>query len=462
MRRATLLLLLPLLAASPARPAAARQGGMGPGAPIFPRPGQLDYHLYDKAVRIQRRMWRHLSPEGVLVHAHRRGADGPALSHDATLHPDVAIWTGCYAAAQACRWQVTRDPDALEQCRALARGLALLSEATGTPGALARNVGRPIPGEPVGERLEASPSHPGLWFRGDPSRDQLSGFTLGWALLYAYVDDPEVRALAKRVLPAVARRLHDDDMWLRDPRGHRTEYGETRKDIEFLPFSRNGALAAIGLAPILVAAAIAPESGLSDVEGRMKRAGWHDALSAQNTFLPDLVNASNVNMVNLSLLAITVYDDGYAEQRARWGLDELRAATVGWWNAGFCACQLLAGVFKDRPRVVAELRRTLHDMTEDDDPPGQESLHDLGRITTVAERGVQGWTWADSVRRRRTYVPWAPGAVPVQYTRADYLFAYWLARAAGELRPRVGPGADPLASRIAPDRPPWWPAPAAR
>jgi hypothetical protein len=98
-------------------------------------------------------------------------------------------------------------------------------------------------------------------------------------------------------------------------------------------------------------------------------------------------------------------------------------------------------------------------MPEDEVYPGHEGIYSAGRITTIAERGVQGWTWADHPARFRQWAPWKPGERRWTTTRADWLFAYWLARAAGHLRPLVGPGADPTASRIEPRLPPWRAAP---
>ena len=131
-----LTIALCLLLGAPAPDAQAAKGGPGPGKPIWPKKGQLDKHLWTKAMSIQSRMWHHLSPEGVLVVRHRRGASAADLSHDALDMADAAVWTGCYAAAQVCRWRVTRDPDALAQVRHLAKGMAALSTVTGgrTPG----------------------------------------------------------------------------------------------------------------------------------------------------------------------------------------------------------------------------------------------------------------------------------------------------------------------------------------
>ena len=47
----------------------------GPGHPIFPKPERTDAELFAKAARIQARMWKHISPEGLLVDKHKVGAD---------------------------------------------------------------------------------------------------------------------------------------------------------------------------------------------------------------------------------------------------------------------------------------------------------------------------------------------------------------------------------------------------
>ncbi|MDJ0973565.1 MAG: hypothetical protein QNJ98_03830, partial [Planctomycetota bacterium] len=138
--RATLLLVL-CLGASPTE---ARDGGPGPARPLWPKPGRTDAMLYEKAMTLQAQMWHHISPEGLLVYRHPRGAGPAELSNESIDRADAAIWTGCYAAAQACRWHVTGDADALAQVKVLAEGLANLSRVTGVTGRLARNVGVPI------------------------------------------------------------------------------------------------------------------------------------------------------------------------------------------------------------------------------------------------------------------------------------------------------------------------------
>ena len=449
---------LPLLALLLlASPVDARQYGPGPQKPIWPKPDKTDAMLYAKAVKLQSQMWRHLSPEGLLIIRHRRGADGADLSHDALDRSDAAMWTGCYAAAQACRWRVTRDPDALDQVRYLARGLQALSDVTGVRGAFGRNVGRPQR-QPAGEKTIASPTGNGQWFRPDVSRDQLAGVVLGWYLIGRSMEDPQLRALAADQLAGIAIKLYEDKMWLRDYLGHKTKFGELRADVEFLPFTKNGPLAAIGFAAILAAAELNPQDArLRAMLARLDKEGWDEAIPDQHTFVADLVQSSNVNMVTCSLLSITMSLEGggrYAHY-ARKAMRTLRAATVGWWNAGICACYLMGGVERGRDALLGEVRATLHCLPDEEQPRRLvREWHDR-KVAPIWMRQVSSWYWTNDVTWHHEWAP-APELGPsVIWTGADWLFAYWIARAAGELTPQVGPGADPRAHAIAAERPPW-------
>ena len=85
--------------------------------------------------------------------------------------------------------------------------------------------------------------------------------------------------------------------------------------------------------------------------------------------------------------------------------------------------------------MVEELRQTLTDM-----PPGEQSMIYVaqqfdGPIVPVWMRPNDTWQW----KVESSHVPLSPELAvpdPVRtHTRADWLFAYWLARAAGELDP---------------------------
>lgn len=457
MRRLLLTSLLVSCVVLAAGSASARQRGPGPGRPIWPRPGETDDKLYARAMKLQSKMWHHLSPEGVLVYRHRRGATAEELSDDSLWLSDQAMWTGCYAAGQVCRWRVTGDPDALAQVRHLARGLEALSTVTGQPGCLARNVGLPI-GSPDGERIEPSPTGNGLWFRGEVSRDQLAGVTLGWYFIGRYSGDPDLQRRAGVQMAQIAHRLYQHGMWLRDRHGKKTKHGELRPDVEYVPFAKNGPLAAIGLAALVAAADLNPRDvQLPQMIRQLDRKGWDDALPYQYTWLPSLLHNSNVNMVTLALLVIALSPQGDArfQHEAKKGMRALRRATVGWWNAGICSCFLLGGLSQGRREMVGEVRATLHGLPDHDRPRRPVREYVSNPIAPIWERPWSDWYWTNDVR---WHVVWVPGGeLPKQrrWVGADWLYAYWFARAAGQLRPKVGPGAVPTAHHCPVHYPPW-------
>lgn len=410
-------------------------GDEGPYPPGFQ--GQSDPRhvlLFERAMRVGRNTaTRHVTPEGVLAYIHRRDATPAQLSADALKHPDVAIWTGCYAASVACRYAVMRDAESLMEARRLAAGLDMLSRVTGVPGCISRAVGKPIEGEPPARDVVPSPLGSGLAYRNDPSRDSLSGVTLGWECLARFVDDPEVREYARRNLGAIARRLHRGGMNLRDADGKVTTHGEL--DAKYGPLE-NGMHAAIGCAAILGGMAWDPGDDLPAAWKRLDKRGWIDALDSQWTWadLP-ITSASNMNMVHLSLLVIALEADGKPKRHAMAAFRDFRRKTRGWQNGAYMACALLAGQQVDRDDTVEELRDTLLSMRPEEVPfEGARKVTGHAR-KPIEVRPVNEWMWkVDPYREeldRETAIP----SPTKTYTRADWLFAYWLARAAGELDP---------------------------
>jgi hypothetical protein len=420
---ASLALIATVLAPAPA-PARAAPSAADP----------RDGLLLERAIRVGRNVAaRHTTPEGILAYQHRHAASPEDLSSDALTLADAAIWTGCYAASLACRYAVTRDPEALVEARRIAGGLDLLSAATGVPGALSRTVGRLRPGEPVPKAVRASPLGGGLLFRDDPSRDSLAGVVLGWACLRRFVDDPEVSEKAVRNLVAIARRLRASGMKVKDSRGKTTEHGDLDPS-ELLGLVDNAEYAAIGLGT--VAAGAAADPAIRGAYDRLTKDGWASAVDSTYTWLrTPLLDASNLNLVHLALATLAL--DGYGKGRAnaKHALRDLRRRTKGWMNGGCLACYLLAGEGEGRGGVIDELRETLASM-----PASEVEVVSTRRLPSrgpvpPGRRPIADWMWKTSSfveeHGRETGTP----RTDRTFTRADFLFAYWLARAAGALGP---------------------------
>jgi len=111
---------------------------------------------------------------------------------------DSPIWTGHYLAAQAYRYSVTGDPQAVENARRVVGGITRLLHVTGEPGRLVRFAvpqGDPLADQWVGgERFEGSyEGVPHYWTGAFISRDQYSGVMFGMALAYDLIDDDALR-----------------------------------------------------------------------------------------------------------------------------------------------------------------------------------------------------------------------------------------------------------------------------
>lgn len=127
---------------------------------------------------------------------------------------DAAIWTGHYLAAEAYRWNVTREPRARENIMLALNGIRKLLDVTGTE-TLARCV---IPADsPYFTDLAGEESHHGVhvgvvdgiphFWVGNTSRDQYLGVFFGLTAAWQMVDDQEVHdwvsMLATRLLNAL-------------------------------------------------------------------------------------------------------------------------------------------------------------------------------------------------------------------------------------------------------------------
>src|SRR5262245_61752809 len=75
-------------------------------------------------------------------------------------------------------------------------------------------------------------------------------------------------------------------------------------------------------------------------------------------------------------------------------------------------------------------------------------------IVPISARPIGVWAWKQSPKKAEWGREAAAPSPTTTYTRADFLFAYWLARAAGELDPAQASVAPPTRGP-SPDTPPY-------
>lgn len=132
----------------------------------------------------------------------------------------ACIWTGIYVAAQAERYRVTGDPDALATMERSLRALIDLHDITGFPGFICRSMGRP-PAYRVGNAQPGTGQYAGFIYNSSgTSRDQYTGWMLGAAMAWPHIQSPALRADLQRVVRSVAELLMRNDLKLMAPNEH--------------------------------------------------------------------------------------------------------------------------------------------------------------------------------------------------------------------------------------------------
>ena len=142
-----------------------------------------------------------------------------------------------------------------------------------------------------------------------------------------------------------------------------------------------------------------------------------------------------MNMVQMALTVIALEDLGKSKKRALAALRDFRRKTRGRHNGAYLALYLLSGNSIDRGEVVDELRETLIEMPATEIPWADAEVVTRSEYVRVERRPVNVWAWKLEPNREELLSEASHPDPSKSYTRADWLFAYWLARAAGELDP---------------------------
>jgi hypothetical protein len=418
-------------------------------------PGKEEIRLlHEKAAVFQTRLEeRHLSPEGLLVYRRSRplGATGwPDLaSSTASYGPqsDGGIWTGCYLAAESLRYGATLDPAALEQVRRVVQGLELLSEVTGRAGLYGRTfepTGLPVPGtDPPDVWRPATGGLPAYRYRGDLSKDQVSGIVFGLATAYATVDDPEVLASCRRQLTRLADHILAHGFRIVDVDGFTTSHGDL--DLTMLGFLPKGVNALIALAVCKAAHHATGEARYARAyEDLVRRGALHHAVFSKVELLGTTKHSNDV-MAFLSLYTLLRLetDRGFrgelvegVHRSLRWVGSERNSL----FNAIVCAYVardplLLEDAVSSLVEFPLETRALPVDLRDRTDIRRRLFFGCKGYLCSVAAlpldlRQSSSFTWKSCPH---SLVRPGPVGEEVFYSGCDFLIAYWLLRYHGLL-----------------------------
>ncbi|MBI1848761.1 MAG: hypothetical protein HYR85_00300 [Planctomycetes bacterium] len=408
------------------------------------RPGKLT--LAEKADLFERELWeRHVAPEGVVLYSIRLRERSERPRHYGNL-ADAAYWTGCALAAEALRWSVTGDRDALDCAARLVDGLALLQRVTGVPGLLARTID-PEPDEAAirgdqGVWSRAAPPYDRYWVKGDVSKDQYCGVAFGYATAYDLLPAGDTRDAIRRDLGEIAHFLDRNDLVIRDAHGKATTYAGLEAWIGPVPLGPN---ALIALAIFSSAAHATGDAAIESRHLRLVRERYPEACAHAKFEAFGKTNHSNDMMSFLSYYTVLRLETE-PEVRApiERGIDGIWEAVSGEHNALFASIH--CALRREEPDTLADIRETLRLFPE------------TKRVLPVDNRGradvpLSAWTNRKGKPKSAVALPinqrpmssmyWKSDPYELdgdldaegdqEYAGVDYLLAYWMARRHGLL-----------------------------
>lgn len=408
----------------------------------LPQPVPHDGRLLAKALQFESAMLHHLTPEGLVI---TERPDDPD-PRDPLNAQDAAIWTGCYAAAEAFRLLATRNPAAVDRLDHALGALHLLQDATGVPGVLARMVKRaagPAPGERPTWRQGQGAWSAYRWM-GDASVDQYAGVFFGYAAAYEAVSDAiRRRAIAQRVATLVDR-LVSHGWRIVDANGKPTKHSDLTGGVLTEPLN---SLLALSFAKVAVAVS-GEERFVRAYERLVDRGYARTAVRARDPWWEYLfgVNHSDNNLAFLGLYPLIRLEQdpdllGSYRQALRrlWGVVRhegnpfftfsAHALEAPEWRdeaALAAAVQTLARFpFPKRDdTILASSRRDVCRAWFDDrhgDPQACEPL-------PIDQRPRSSFEWASNPYRMDRH-----GDPRTSLAGVDFLVAYWMGRRHGLL-----------------------------
>jgi hypothetical protein len=179
--------------------------------------------LADKAAYFERRIAERHKRHNLVADSQFTEPGNPATSHQYPNDND-GLWTAIYVAAQAFRYAVTKDPQALDETRKSVDSMLRLEAITGRSGFPARSF-----------RNKSEPRHnDGVWhftsdgeweWKADTSSDEIVGHFFAYSVVYDLAADEELKKRLRAAVSRMADHLIEHHYNLTDLHGGPTRWG---------------------------------------------------------------------------------------------------------------------------------------------------------------------------------------------------------------------------------------------
>lgn len=179
--------------------------------------------LAEKAAYFERRIAERHKRHYLVADSEFSEPGNPATSHQYPNDND-GLWTAVYVAAQAFRYRVTKDSEALESMRKSVEAMLRLESITGRAGFPARSF-----------REKNEPRHQdGVWhftsdgeweWKADTSSDEIVGHFFAYSVVYDMAADEDLKKRLRAAVSRLADHLIDHRYNLTDLHGGPTRWG---------------------------------------------------------------------------------------------------------------------------------------------------------------------------------------------------------------------------------------------
>jgi hypothetical protein len=183
--------------------------------------------LSEKAKYFERRIAERHKRHYLVADSEFSDPGNPATSHQYPNDND-GLWTAIYVAAQAFRYRVTGDSQALDYARKSLEALLRLESITGRSGFPARSF-----------RYKTEPRHnDGVWhftpdgeweWKGDTSSDEIVGHFFAYSVVYDLTADEALKRRLRGAVSRISNHLIDHGYNLTDLHGGPTRWGRYDK-----------------------------------------------------------------------------------------------------------------------------------------------------------------------------------------------------------------------------------------